>query len=74
MSVERRKLMKALGARLILTEAAKGMPGAIARAEQLASENPDKYLLLQQFENPANPLIHGADHRAGNLGNLKWRD
>ncbi|MFK0573050.1 cysteine synthase A [Endozoicomonas sp.] len=58
MSLERRKLMKALGAEIILTEPAKGMPGAIARAKELAEENPEKFLLLQQFENPANPRIH----------------
>ncbi|WP_257284477.1 cysteine synthase A [Endozoicomonas sp. SESOKO1] len=58
MSLERRKVMKSLGATIILTEPAKGMPGAIARAKELAAENPQKYLLLQQFENPANPRIH----------------
>ncbi|WP_461537504.1 cysteine synthase A [Spongorhabdus nitratireducens] len=58
MSIERRKVMKALGANIVLTEPAKGMPGAIAKAKELAETNPDKYLLLQQFENPANPRIH----------------
>lgn len=57
MSIERRTLLKALGAELVLTPADKGMPGAIARAEQLVSENP-KMLMPQQFVNPANPEIH----------------
>jgi cysteine synthase A len=58
MSVERRKLLVAYGAKLILTEGAKGMNGAIARAEALAAAEPDRYVLLQQFKNPANPAIH----------------
>jgi cysteine synthase A len=58
MSVERRKLLKALGAQLQLTEGAKGMKGALARAEELAAEDPGRYVLLQQFANPANPQIH----------------
>ena len=57
MSIERRKLLKALGAELVLTPAAEGMRGAIARAKQLATETPDSFL-PNQFENPANPEIH----------------
>lgn len=58
MSIERRKVMKALGANLVLTEGPKGMPGAIAKAEELAARDPGKYFMPQQFANPANPAIH----------------
>jgi cysteine synthase A len=58
MSIERRKVLKAFGANLVLTEGALGMKGSIARAEQIAAGDPNKFVLLQQFKNPANPAIH----------------
>jgi len=60
MSIERRKLLLAYGAKLVLTEGPKGMNGAIAKAEEIAASDPEKYVLLQQFKNPANPAIHEA--------------
>ncbi len=58
MSLERRKVLKALGAELVLTEGAKGMPGAIAKAEAIAGQEPARYFMPQQFKNQANPAIH----------------
>src|ERR1041384_331900 len=57
MSIERRKLLAAYGATLVLTPGPQGMPGAIQKAQQMAAEDP-RYLILQQFENPANPEVH----------------
>jgi cysteine synthase A len=58
MSLERRKVLKALGAKLILTDGSQGMRAAILRAEEIVASDPDRYVLLQQFKNPANPEIH----------------
>jgi len=58
MSIERRKVLKALGANLVLTEGAQGMAASISKAEEIVASDPERYLLLQQFKNPANPDIH----------------
>jgi cysteine synthase A len=58
MSVERRRVLRALGASLILTEGAAGMQASIAKAEEMVASDPERYILLQQFQNPANPEIH----------------
>jgi len=58
MSTERRKVLKALGANLVLTEGSQGMAGSISKAEEIVASDPERYLMLQQFKNPANPDIH----------------
>jgi cysteine synthase len=58
MSVERRKVLKVLGANLVLTEGAKGMKGSITKAEEILASDPDRFVMPQQFKNPANPEIH----------------
>ena len=58
MSIERRRMLRAFGADLVLTEGSKGMPGAIAKAEEIAASDPKKYFMPQQFKNSANPAIH----------------
>lgn len=58
MSLERRKVLAAFGANVILTEGSRGMAGSIAKAQEIVQSDPDRYILLQQFDNPANPEIH----------------
>lgn len=58
MSIERRKVLRAFGAKLVLTDGSQGMGASIIKAEQLVSSDPDRYVLLHQFKNPANPEIH----------------
>ncbi len=58
MSVERRKVLAAFGANLVLTDGSRGMAGSISRAQEIVQSDPDRYILLQQFDNPANPDIH----------------
>jgi cysteine synthase len=58
MTIERRKVLAVLGAKLMLTEGARGMAGAIQKAQEIVDSDPDRYVLLQQFDNPANPDIH----------------
>jgi cysteine synthase A len=58
MSIERRKMLKALGANLVLTDGAEGMAGSIWKAEDIVASDPERWVLLQQFKNPANPEVH----------------
>ena len=71
MSVERRNILKAYGAEIVLTEGARGMTGAIEKAEELAKEIPGSFL-TRQFENPANPETHRKTTGPGDLGGYGW--
>ncbi|MBD4685044.1 pyridoxal-phosphate dependent enzyme, partial [Xanthomonas citri pv. citri] len=57
-STERKRLLRGLGVNLVLTEGSKGMKGAISKAEEIVASDPNRYVILKQFENPANPAIH----------------
>lgn len=69
MSAERKRLLRGLGVNLVLTEGALGMKGAIAKAEEIVASDPQRYVMLKQFENPANPAIHQQT-----TGPEIWRD
>ena len=74
MSLERRKVLKALGAKLVLTEGPQGMKGAITKAEQICASDPDRYVLLQQFKNPCQSGHPLPNDRSRALGRYRRRD